>query len=204
MPTLQKNYCARLPALTLLALVVAQFSMPAWSGVQVEVHGIDDEQGMRSNVLAYLSFERYKNSDDLSPEFIERLQERSEREVRAALRPFGFYEPTVKSEAKREGNGTEQNYRVTLTITRGVPVVVEKVDVHVAGPGASDERFTKITNDLPIHPGDRLNHSDYEKIKGDLLRTALNYGYLDARMMRNEMRVDPQARISLRIMRASR
>jgi translocation and assembly module TamA len=196
MPTLQKNYCARLSVLTLLALVVAQFSVPAWSGVQVEVHGIDDEQGMRSNVLAYLSFERYKNSDDLSPEFIERLQERSEREVRAALRPFGFYEPTVKSEVKREGNGSEQNYRVTLTITRGVPVVVEKVDVNVTGPGARDERFTKITNDLPIHQGDRLNHSDYEKIKGDLLRTALNYGYLDARMVRNEMRVDPQARIA--------
>jgi translocation and assembly module TamA len=196
MPTLQNNYCARFSALTLLALGMAQFPAPAWSGVEVEVHGIDDEQGMRSNVFAYLSFERYKNSDDLSPEFVERLQERSEREVRAALRPFGFYEPTVKSEVRREGNGGEQNYRVSLTITRGVPVVVEKVDVSVSGPGAEDERFTRITSDLPIHPGDRLNHADYEKIKGDLLRTALNYGYLDARMVKNEMRVDPQSRVA--------
>jgi translocation and assembly module TamA len=194
MPTLKNNYCARLSALTLLALAMAHFPAPAWPGIQVEVHGIDDQQGMRSNVLAYLSFERYKNSDDLSFEFVGRLQERSEREVRAALRPFGFYEPTVKSEVRREGN--EQNYRVTLTITRGEPVVVDKVDVNVSGPGANDERFTRITNDLPIHPGDRLNHADYEKIKGDLLRTALNYGYLDARMSRNEMRVDPQARVA--------
>ncbi len=51
------------------------------------------EEHIRANVLAYLSFERYKESDDLSPEFVERLQERSEREVRLALRPFGYYEP---------------------------------------------------------------------------------------------------------------
>ena len=159
------------------------------------MHGIDDDSAA-PNVLAYLSFERYKNSDDLSPEFVERLQERSEREVRAAMRPFGFYEPTVTSEVKREGNGSEQNYRVTITITRGDPVVVEKVDVKVTGPGAHDERFTKITNDLPIQPGDRLNHASYEEIKGELLRTAANYGYLDARMVRNEMRVDPQAHVA--------
>jgi translocation and assembly module TamA len=196
MPTLQNNYFARLSALTLLVLGMAHFPAPAWSGVEVQIHGIDDDQGMRSNVLAYLSFERYKNSDSLSREFVERLQERCEREVRAALRPFGFYEPTVISDVKREGGGNDQNYRVTLTITRGEPVVVEKVDVSVAGAGANDERFTRITRDLPIHSGDRLNHASYEKIKGDLLRTALNYGYLDARMVRNEMRVDPQARVA--------
>jgi translocation and assembly module TamA len=41
---------------------------------------------------------------------------------------------------------------------------------------------------------DRLNHSQYESLKGGLLRSAATYGYLDARMSRNEMRVDPQAR----------
>lgn len=196
MPTLQNNYCSRLAALAFLALGLAQIPAPVWSGVAVEVRGIDDEQGMRSNVLAYLSFERYKNSDDLSQDFVDRLQERSEREVRAALRPFGFYEPTVKSDVKHEASGNEQNYRVILTITRGAPVVVDQVDVKVTGPGATDDRFTKITRDLPIHPGDQLNHSYYEKIKGDLLRTALNFGYLDARMLKNEMRVDPQERVA--------
>ena len=69
--------------------------------LQIEVRGVGED--IRANVLAYLSFERYKNSDDLSPEFVERLQERSEREVRGALRPFGFYEPTVTSEVKTRG-----------------------------------------------------------------------------------------------------
>ncbi|MEO8018181.1 MAG: BamA/TamA family outer membrane protein [Pseudomonadota bacterium] len=178
----------------MLALAIAQLVTPAHAGVQVEVRGVGED--IRNNVLAYLSFERYKNSDDLSPEFVERLQERSEREVRNAMRPFGFYEPTVTSEVKREGNGGDQNYRVSINITPGDPVIVDKVDVKVTGAGATQSIFTNITTDLPIQTGDRLSHANYEALKGGLLRAAATYGYLDARMVRNEMRVDPQARLA--------
>src|SRR4051812_6728880 len=193
MPTSYHSHRARRAASTLFPLVVALLATTTFGGVQVEVRGVDEQ--IRANVLAYLSFERYKNSDDLSPEFIERLQERSEREVSGALRPFGFYEPKVTTEVRREG-GSAQNYRVTVTVIPGKPVIVEKVDVKVTGPGANDQIFTKITNDPPIQPGDRLRHSSYEALKGGLLRAAATYGYLDARMLKNEMRVDPQARVA--------
>jgi translocation and assembly module TamA len=81
---------------------------------------------------------------------------------------------------------------VTITVTPGEPIVVDKVDVKVTGPGANDPVFTSITNDLPIQENDRLNHASYESLKGGLLRAAATFGYLDARMLRNEMRVDPQ------------
>jgi translocation and assembly module TamA len=194
MPTLQIKSCPRLALVTLLTVGATLLAAPADAGVQVEVRGVGED--IRANVLAYLSFERYKNSDDLSPEFVERLQERSEREVRGAMRPFGFYEPTVTSEVKREGSGSDQNYRVAINITPGKPVIVEKVDVKLTGAGAADKVFTDITGDLPIQTGDRLNHSNYDALKGGLLRAAATYGYLDARMVRNEMRVDPQAHVA--------
>jgi translocation and assembly module TamA len=179
-------------ALTLLALVLWQLAMPARAEVEVEVHGVAED--VRANILAYLSFVRYRDSDDLSAEFVERLQERCEREVRAAMRPFGFYEPTVKSAVNREGGG--QDYKVVIDITQGEPVVVEKVEVNVTGAGAKDFIFTSLTADPPVRVADRLNHSQYESLKGGLLRAAATYGYLDARMSRNEMRVDPQARVA--------
>jgi len=191
MSTLHNSHRTRLPAISLLTLVVAQFAAPAFAGIEVEVRGVGED--VRANILAYLSFERYKTSDDLSPEFVERLQERSEREVRAAIRPFGYYEPTVTSEVQRQGSSGEQNYRVVINVTPGKPVIVDKVEVKVTGPGANDPVFTSITNDLPIQSGDRLSHTNYETLKGGLLRAAATYGYLDARMLRNEMRVDPQA-----------
>jgi translocation and assembly module TamA len=190
MPTLHNNDRTRLSVLRLL-FIVALLATPAFAGLEVEVRGVEED--IRNNVLAYLSFERYKDSDDLSPEFVERLQERSEREVRAALRPFGYYEPTVTTEVTRE-NAKDEDYRVTVTVVPGKPVIVESVDVKVTGSGAGDKVFTSITNDLPIQVGDRLSHSNYESLKGGLLRAAATYGYLDARMLKNEMRVDPQAR----------
>src|SRR4029078_11078769 len=114
MSTLHNNHRKRLAALT--SFIAAMFAFPAFGNIEVEVRGL--EESMRANVMAYLSFERYKDSDDLSPEFVERLQERSELEGGIALRPFGYYEPEVKTDVRRE-NGSGQNYRVTITVIPG-------------------------------------------------------------------------------------
>ena len=168
MPTLQINYCPRLAALTLLALVMAQ------SRGAGELAGVADRSArrrrrtIRANVLAYLSFERYKNSDDLSPEFVERLQERSEREVRGGVAALRFLRARghLGGETRRQWQRAElpRHHRPSRAAK---PVVVEKVDVKVTGPGANDKVFTDITGDLPIQPGDTLNHSNYETLKGD-------------------------------------
>src|SRR5262249_30575785 len=54
--------------------------------------------------------------------------------------------------------------------------------------------FQRITSNPPLHSGDRLSHAAYEAIKTDLQRTAATYGYLDARLTRSELVVDPQSR----------
>jgi translocation and assembly module TamA len=159
----------------------------ARANVTVEVHGVDDE--LRTNVLTYLSFERYKKTTDLSADTIERLHERVEREVQSALRPFGYYEPKVHSEVVNGGKG---DWRVTVDIDPGPPVLMDLIDVQVHGPGEHDELFTRITDNLPLHRGDRLSHATYESLKGDLQRTAATYGYLDAKLTRNDLVVDPQ------------
>ena len=154
----------------------------------MEIHGVDEQ--VRTNVLAYLSFERYKKRTDLSTDIIERLHNLVEREVQSALKPFGYYEPGVESEVKDLGHG---EWRVTVDITPGTPILIEKADVKVDGPGATDPLFERITQKSPLHPGDRLNHATYEAVKSDLQRTAATYGYLDAKLIRNELVVDPKS-----------
>ncbi len=160
----------------------------ASANIDVEVHGVDEQ--LRANVLAYLSFERYKKRTDLSADTVERLHNRVEREVASALKPFGYYEPSVESEVKDLGHG---DWRVIINIAPGRPVLVDKIVVHVSGPGATDPLFERITTNPPLHPGDRLSHASYESIKSDLQRTAATYGYLDAKLTRNELVVDPKS-----------
>jgi translocation and assembly module TamA len=168
----------------------------AKANIDVEIHGVDDD--LQKNVLAYLSFERYKRSSaELTADTVERLHNRVEREVQSALKPFGYYEPEVHSEVTDMGHG---DWQVTIDINPGKPVLLDTIDVKVTGPGASDPLFQRITSDLPLHSGDRLSHAAYESIKSDLQRTAATYGYLDAKLTRNELIVDPpnhQARVAL-------
>ena len=157
------------------------------SGVTVEVRGVEDD--VRDNVLTYLSFERYrKGGVDLNADTVERLHNRVEREVDAALRPFGYYEPKVESTVTDQGHG---DWRVIIDINPGPPVRIEHIDVRVDGPGESDPLFQRILKSLPLHVGDRLSHAAYDSIKADLQRTAATYGYLDAKLIRNELVVDP-------------
>lgn len=174
----------RLAPAVAVCLLVCQLAHAA--GVKVEVRGVDEL--VRTNVLAYLSFERYrKGGAELNADTVERLHERVEREVQAALRPFGYYEPKVDSTVTDLGH---EDWRVVVNITPGEPVLIEHIDVRVDGPGEADPQFQRILRHLPS-AGTRLNHADYEAIKTELQRTATTYGYFDAKMVRNELVVDP-------------
>jgi translocation and assembly module TamA len=168
-----------------VCLIAGQLAHAA--GVRVEIKGVDEE--VRANVLAYLSFERYrKGGADLTADTVERLHNRVEREVQTALKPFGYYEPQVESSVTDLGHN---DWRVNINITPGKPVLIEHVDVRVDGPGETDPLFQRILRHMPLHEGKRLKHSDYEGVKTELQRTAATYGYLDARLIRNELVVDP-------------
>ena len=174
----------RAPTL-LLCLLAGPLAHAA--GVTVEVRGVEDE--VQDNVLAYLSFERYrKGGVDLNADTVERLHNRVEREVDAALRPFGYYEPKVESTVTDQGHG---DWRVVINIAPGAPVLVDQMEVRVNGPGGNDPLFQRILSNLPLHAGDRLSHLAYDNIKADLQRTAATYGYLDAKLVRNDLVVDP-------------
>jgi translocation and assembly module TamA len=160
---------------------------PVRADIDIEVRGVDGD--LRHNVLAYLSFERYKTRDRLRIDTIERLHERVEREVRSALRPFGYYEPKVTSGVEARENG--EDWRVRIDIEPGEPVVLDAADISITGPRAGDPVFRDILDHLPLRKGERLDHAAYEKVKSDLQRSAASYGYLDARFTRHELLVDP-------------
>ncbi|HEX4648740.1 MAG TPA: BamA/TamA family outer membrane protein [Steroidobacteraceae bacterium] len=171
----------------LLAACLIAGPLAQAAGVRVEIKGVDEE--LRANVLAYLSIERYrKGGAELNADIVERLHNRVEREVQAALKPFGYYEPQVDSTVTDLGHS---DWRVNINISPGPPVLLEHVDVRIDGPGGSDPVFQRILRRMPLHEGGRLKHADYEDVKTGLQRAAATYGYLDARLIRNELVVDP-------------
>jgi translocation and assembly module TamA len=190
--SLVKRSCRNRPAYERIWLPLAAvllLARPAAAEIRVEVNGVDSD--LRRNVLALLSLERYKDRDRIEPDAVARLFRRVDGEVRDALRPFGYYEPVIKSTLTPEDQ--QHNWRVQIEIKLGEPVLIDNVSISIRGAGANDPVFEHVAAGNALIKGARLEHSAYEKVKTDLQSAAATFGYLDARLLRNELQVDPAA-----------
>jgi translocation and assembly module TamA len=155
--------------------------------VRIEVDGVD--RAVADNVRGYLTLSRYVERADLTDTQVRRLADRAVDEAADAMRPFGYYAPTIRSRTSRD----DENWIVRLRITPGDPVRMQTVDVQITGRGADESELLAVAATNPLKPGTRLDHPTYEKLKTDLMRTALSLGYLDAKLTRHELLVDPPA-----------
>jgi len=184
----QQTMLRRLADFTLATtcLLGLLYSSRALADINVEVSGVEPD--IEQNVQIFLSLNRYRERDDLDAALLERLQERAAREVAAAMKPFGYYEPQVRTQITRT---SDTDWSARIEITPGTPVVLSEVDVAVTGPGETEPDFGRIRESLPMRAGGRLDHGAYDAVKTSLQRTAATLGYLDARLTRNTLLVDP-------------
>ena len=167
----------------------------AWCGatlaadrIRIEIEGVD--RAVAANVRTYLTLGRYVQRDDLTDPQVRRLADRAVDEATDAMRPFGYYAPSVRSRTTRD----DENWIVRLFIVPGEPVLFQVVDVAISGPGDADTTLRSVIHNSTIKPGARLEHPAYERLKLELLRSAQERGYLDAKLDRHELIVDPQTR----------
>ena len=167
----------------------------AWCGVtlaadriRIEIEGV--ERPIADNIRSYLTLSRYLQRDDLNDPQVRRLADRAVDEATDAMRPFGFYAPSVRSRTTRD----DENWIVRLFIVPGEPVRLGVVDIAITGPGETDTTLRSVIHNSTVKPGVRLEHTAYERLKLELLRSAQERGYLDANLERHELLVDPEAR----------
>ncbi len=175
-----------------IALLLASLAGPpaaaADRAIEVEIAGVDG--ALRDNVLALSSLQRHARSADLDQDMVERLVQRADGEARAALRPFGYYEPQVETSLSRGDDG----WQVRIAIVPGEPVMLVEQQVTIAGGGRDEPALRRVLERSPLQTGERLRHPDYDQLKGELQRSAASIGYLDAAFTRAELLVDPARR----------
>lgn len=152
--------------------------------LQVEVEGLDDE--LEANVLAFLSIEREKQREGLTASRLRLLHKDAEEEIRQALRPFGYFKPTIKARLEQSDKGYTASYEVDA----GPRIRVSEVDLRILGEGAEDPL---LDFEFPIKPGDPLDQSLYDMGKSQLLALAVEQGYLNAQYTEHQVRVDMDA-----------
>lgn len=172
----------------LVALAGSLACAPALAEIDIRIQGVTRE--LEQNVRVFLSLTRYTTRDDLEEDTLNRLAARIPAETRRALRPLGYYQSEVAYTVVRQ----DKDWRVTLTIAAGRAVRVSEVNVNVDGPGRDEAFLQQVLARRIFRPGQRLNHGAYENLKSELLRSAINNGYLDAHWTRSELLIDSDER----------
>ena len=174
------------PFLALCAMLCALLVTSSAHAAMIDIDIPDVSDAVANNIRAFLSLTRYAERKDLTPETVGRLQRRIVTETRAALEPLGYYDPTVAYKVVQDG----EHWKVTINVQPGRPVRLSEVNINVTGPGAHDRPMREVQAQDSLKPGLRLNHGSYERVKGELVRTAKNEGYLDAHLTKSELVVD--------------
>lgn len=151
--------------------------------VVVKVDGLDAK--LKDNVLAYLSVERERERESMNPARLSLLHDKAEEEIQAALRPFGYFKPTVTASMVR----TDQGFSLSYFIQPGPPLKLSEVDFQLLGEGAQDPRLVK---SFSMTVGEVLDQTRYEQAKQQILAEIIEQGYLDARFTQHQLRVDLQ------------
>lgn len=154
--------------------------------VTVTVDGLDQEA--RDNALAFLEINRLSERQDLS-ELVVRLQYRkAEGNIRAALRPLGYYAASVVGKLDKEG----ENWQARFVVTPGQRVRVRKTVVRVEGPGSADSELNSLVRTLAPSTGEAHRDDRYEALKNGLMERAVERGYFEARYSRRELNIYPE------------
>ncbi len=171
----------------LITLAIFTAPVARAASVVVEIEGVTD--ALLENVRNTLSIVQYRDDANLSRPWVQRLHGKAESEIRSALKPYGYYRPTVEKALSRRDDGWTASYR----IDPGVPVPIRSADVQLFGAGAGEAGFQKLVKAQPLPVGAPLNQPRYDSLKSSLQKRALEQGYFDAQFLRHEIRLDLDA-----------
>ena len=149
--------------------------------VSVEVNGLDRD--LKANVLAFLSVEQEKKRESLSASRLRLLHSKAEAEISKALQPFGYFKSQVVARLEQD----KQRFKLTYEVTPGPQLRLAEVDFQILGAGKQDPLFSPV---FPLTEGSVLDQALYEKAKRDLLSATVESGFLNARYIRHQVRVD--------------
>jgi translocation and assembly module TamA len=84
--------------------------------IRIEVDGVERE--VADNIRAFLTLTRYLDREDVTDAQVRRLADRAVDEAADAMRPFGYYEPVIRSRTSRD----DTRWIVRLRVKPGEPV----------------------------------------------------------------------------------
>jgi len=174
-----------------IANLIGIFSL---SLLSVSAHAQDlsyDIRGVKDPVLANVRnhLESFRLNSNLrsTNARAEKLIEDARQRTRTALRPYGYYNPSISGVIKSVSNDAST---LVLQINPGPPVTVDQVNVQISGEGRDYDGLQKWKSRWPLPPGAVLDQTKWEAHKQNAIEIAVARGYLQAEFTEQSLDLD--------------
>jgi translocation and assembly module TamA len=173
--------------ITFLALSSTSLLSVAAITMTFHIHGIPDGPAL-NNARARLEAQ-VKNMGKLNKEKVEIIYENGGRDVRTAIKPFGYFKARIKSQfLSHDGKAWRAHYFVTP----GPELKITSLHINVIGPGKNDKKILKARRHIKLKIGDVFDTPKYEQAKTALLNKAEDQGYMQAKFEKDKILVNLQ------------
>lgn len=168
-------------------LLSASLTTPADAATaEVRIEGLEGE--LLANVRARLGIRNASRSGDQPRYMLERLHEQAPEDIRGALQPFGYYNPSIEAELESQD---EERLRAIYRVEAGPRTHITQLRIGIEGEGRDDRRLRREMAKLDMYEGQPLRHERYGAAKERLSRAAFALGYFDVAYESAEIRVQP-------------
>lgn len=182
-------------AVMICSVLICLNGLAAEMQLEVSVEGIKDD--LLENVHQHLRIYRQRQSISGNSSRLDRLHRLATKDIKAALKPLGYYNSTVQSSLEKHGDTIRAHY----SISPGSPVLVEDVEVSAEGEGYNNPVLQKAIESFPLQSGDVLNQGLYQDSRKQLLNSAFGEGFLDAAFAVRQIKIDrDRNRASIRLL----
>jgi translocation and assembly module TamA len=176
----------------ILALLLACTTTATAEELRYAVEGIDDP--LKANVLSHVDTLQLGRSGRLPQKDYADTIATAEKRARAALRPYGYYNPAVNGRIKK---GRADTLLLTLDIRVGQPIIVDTARTEIVGDGARKGALQEWRNDWPLNSGSVLNQVTWEEQKRLAIEIAKARGFLSADFSRHSLELDLERNVAM-------
>jgi translocation and assembly module TamA len=169
----------------LVTMLLACSGSVSAADVRFDVSGISDP--LLSNVLGHVSAFSMKRRSDISKKDYDDVVADAISKAKVALRPFGYYQPTVNGNIVASG---EDDLVIRLKIIAGPPVLVDQVTINIVGEGANRSSLKAWRDSWPLTEGQVLDQQIWEERKLHALENLALVGYLAAEYTERRVELD--------------
>lgn len=159
----------------------------AADNLEIEISGVEGE--LLDNIQIFLSIVRENEAveKEIPDQEVIALNRKAPDEIKQALQPFGYYQPTINAHLEK----IEGVWHVHYKIEKGAPTRIRKLEVRLTGEGKNEPSIKQALTSVKIDVGQRLQQQKYSTLKQNLLGAAFAIGYIDAKYSRSQILVKP-------------